>query len=190
MNFTEVVAAILALVKRPDKLNDIRREVNAAINFFSKDINAVRDVVELQHAIVATEYTQAILLSAFPRFRKFQYLKRAGTLEYLKPLDSRKMLTASCDRADRWYIAGSSVNISMTKLATHLDVGYYQYPPILTDASPDYWMLSECWPVIFDRAIAKIYATIDADSEARRHEGYAVAGWLSARADIEKGSGQ
>ena len=190
MDFTEVVAALNALIKRPDRIPDIRREVNAAINFFSTDINATRDVVEVAHAINSTEYTQSILLSSFPRFRKFQFIKRAGTFEFLKPLDSRKMLSSNCDRADKYYIVGSSVNISMTKLATHLDVGYYHYAPILTDASPHFWLLSAAWPVIFDRAAAKVFASIGDDAESRRHEGYAVAGWLSKRADLERGEGQ
>lgn len=189
MNFTAIVAALHALIKRADKIPDIRREVNAAINFFTTDLNATRDVVEVQHAIVATEYTQAILLSAFPRFRKFQFIKRAGVLEFLSPLDSRKMLSTSCDRADKYYIAGSSVNISMTKLATHLDVAYYQYAPILTDASPDFWLLDAAWPCIFDRAAAKIFASIDDDGAAKKHEGYATNAWLSKRTDLERGQG-
>ena len=190
MNFTQVVAELNSLIKRPDRLSDIRREVNAAINFFANDINATRDVVEVAHAINATEYSQAILLSAFTRFRKFQFIKRAGTLEFLKPLDSRKMLSKDCDRADRFYIAGSSVNISMTKLATHLDIGYYHYAPVLTDAFPHYWLLAEAWPVVFDRAAAKIFAAIGDAEESSRHERYAVAGWLAKRADLEKGQGQ
>lgn len=190
MNFTEVVADLHALIKRPDRIPDIRREVNAAINFFTTDINATRDVVEVQHAIVSTEYTQAIALSSFTRFRKFQFIKRAGTFEFLKPLDSRKMLSSNCDRADKYYIVGSSVNISMTTLATHLDVGYYQYAPVLTDLSPDFWLLDAAWPVIFDRAAAKVFGSIGDDSTAKKHEGYAVAGWLSKRADLERGEGQ
>lgn len=189
MNFTEIVAELNTLIKRPDRLADIRREVNSAINFFCCDMNATRDVVETQQVLVATEYSQSFALSAFTRFRKFQYLKRAGTREFLAPLEGRKMFTSDCNNADKYYIAGTTVNINMTKLAASLDVGYYQYPPILTDSSPDFWLLDAAWPAVFDRVAAKIFNAIDNAPMAAKHEGYATTAWLSKRKDIERGEG-
>jgi hypothetical protein len=192
MNFSEVVAAVNSIVKRPDRIGDVRREVNAALNFFSSDLNATRDVEELLVPIVATEYTQAILLTGFPRFRKFQYIRRAGTKNYLKFLPAKKLYEKDCAYGDKYYIASNSLKISMTELASNLDVGYYVYPPVLTDAldNNSHWLLDSAWPVIYDRALGKILGTIGDSTAAQRHEGFAVAGWLAKRADLEAEGGQ
>lgn len=192
MNFSEIVAAILSILKRPDRIGDVRREVNAALNFFASDLNSTRDVQEVLQAITATEYTQALALTLFPRFRKFQYIRRAGTKEYLTIIEAKKLLTRDCETADKYYIAGNSLKISMTKLASNLDIGYYQYPPVLTDSlvNNSHWLLDAAWPVIYDRALGKMLGSIGDSTAASRHEGFAVAGWLAKRADLEKGEAQ
>ena len=192
MNFTEVVASVNSIVKRNDRINDIRREVNAALNFFSSDLNATRDIEEVLTPIVATEYTQAIALTEFPYWRKFSYIKRAGTREFLRLIPTKKLYTKDCSYEDSYYIASNSLKISMVTLAANLDIGYYRYPPILTDAIDNntHWLLDAAWPVIYDRALGKILGTIGDSTAAQRHEGFAVAGWLSKRADLEAEGGQ
>lgn len=186
MNFTEVVAEVLRIVKRPDKITDIRREVNAAINHFSVDSDFPRDLQEVLQAITATEYTQAIALSTFTRFRKFRYIKRAGTREFLKRLNDTDLFDTRCDLRDRYYIAGTNVNISMTKTAASLDIGYYQYPPVLTDASPNYWMLEGNWNAVVNKAASVIFANIGDDSSARTHNAFAVQAYMAFRQDAAK----
>lgn len=192
MLFNEAAAAVLAKIKRPEKVSIVHREINAAINFFSSDLNANRDVEEVLLPIDPVEYTQAILLTELPRYRKMQYIRRSGTRNYLTYLDVKKMFTTNCDLRDKWYLAGNSIKISMTELASALDIGYYQYPPILTtvDGNNSHWLLDSAWPVIVDRATAKCFADIGDMQESAKNEGYAVAGWLSKRADLEAEAGQ
>jgi len=185
MNFTEVVAEVLSIVKRPDKIIRIRQEVNAAVNFFSSNQNFSRDMFEQLLAVAPTEYTQAILFTSLPRFRKFKYIKRAGTKEYLEPLSHSEMGT-NCDTRDKYYIIGSGINISMVSLAANLDIGYFQYPPTLTDAAPTYWMLEGGWPMVMNRAAAKIFADIGDDASAKMHEGYARIDYTAFSDDTPK----
>lgn len=192
MLFQEVAAAVQARLRRPEKMSIVHDEINAAINFFSSDLNANRDVEEILLAIDPLEYTQAIPLTSLPRYRKMQYIRRSGTREYLTYIDPKLLMTKNCDMQDRWYLAGSSIKISMTKLATALDIGFYVYPPVLTTATGNntHWLLDQAWPVIRDRTLAKCFADIGDAEEAKRNEGYAVAGWLSKRADLEAEAGQ
>lgn len=192
MLFHEAVAAVQAKLRRPEKHQIIMNEINEAINFFSSDLNANRDVEELLLAIDPVEFTQAILLTSLPRYRKMQYIRRSGTREYLKYLDPKQMFTKNCDMQDRWYVAGSSLKISMVSLAPALDVGYYTYPPTLTlvEGNNSHWLLDAAWPVIVNRALAKCFADIGDMQESAKNEGYAVAGWLSKRADLEAEAGQ
>lgn len=192
MTFTEVVQAVHSIVKRQDRIVDIRREVNSALNFFSSDLNATRDLEEVLTPISAIDYTQAIALSTFPRFRKFAYIKRASTREFLKFIPMKKLYSKDCAYEDTYYIASNSLKISMTTLAANLDIGYYQHPPILTDAldNNSHWLLDSAWPCIYDRALGKILGTIGDSTAAQRHEGFAVAGWLAKRSDLEAEGGQ
>lgn len=181
MNFTEIVAEILSTTGRPDKLSVIRREVNSAIAIFAQDGDFARCLNELVVAINPAEYTQAIAMSQFPRHRKFSYIKRAGTRQYLKKLDLANLAKNDCDLRDKYYVAGSNLNISMTTVASSLDVGYYQHPPILTDNSPDYWLLEGAWPAVLNRAAGKVFDDIGDPAEATRLERQAVAAWLGFR---------
>jgi len=188
MNFTEIVNEILGRTRRPDKLSSIRREVNSAVLFFSLDMDATRDVTEALYSVVANEYSQALPLSTWPRFRKFQYMKYPNTRNYIVEINAKKLYTEECKTADRYYVAGDNVNINLSTLTSQLDIGYYSYPPVLTDASPNYWLLDRAWNVVFDRACAKVYAEIDDDKASRMHEMYARDAWASQRNDLAAGS--
>lgn len=184
MNFTEIVAEVLRITKRPDKILDIRREVNAAVNQFSMDADFARDLEELLLPISVTEYTQAISWADLPRWRKFQYIRRGGTRNYLCILDSSQLLKNDCDMRDRYYIVGQGVRISMTALAPTLDVAYWAFPPILTDSSPNFWQLEGNWPAVLDRATSKVFANIGDDASANKHEAsarIAFAGWRATQ---------
>lgn len=188
MNFTEIVAEVVAATKRPDKILAARREVNMAVNFFSSNQNFSRDLYEQLLSITSTEYTQTILFADLTRFRKVKYIKRGGTREYLKLLTVSEMSTV-CYNQDKYYIAGAGINISMLKLAATLDIGYYQYPPTLTDAAPDFWLLEQGWPMVFNRAVAKVFADIGDDNSAKVHEGYARVDYAAFSDDTPKDLG-
>jgi hypothetical protein len=188
MNFTEVVTEVLTTVKRPDKVTVIRREVNAAVAFFSGNQNFSRDVAELVVPIDDNEFTQAVLFASLPRYRKIKYIKRAGTKNYLKRLTAAELGTP-CDMQDKFYVAGAGINISMTTKAANLDIGYYQYPPVLTDAAPTYWMIEGGWPMVFNRAASKVFADIGDDASAKLHEAYARLDYQAFCDDAEKDLG-
>ena len=55
-----------------------------------------------------------------------------------------------------------------------MDIGYYQYPPILNDLAPDYWLLDGGWSAVFNKALAKVFADIGDDASAQKHERLAI----------------
>lgn len=168
MNFTDTVNEVLAIVKRPDKILDIRREINAAVNMFCSDADFTRDVQEELFAIDPAQYSQNILYSALTRFRKVQFIKLAGTYNYLTELQAKK-LVASLDAKDKWYMAGSGIRVNMCKLASNLDVGYYQYPPTLSDSVNTFWLLDQSPFMVIDRVAAKIFINIGDKPSADIH---------------------
>lgn len=182
MNYSALVTEVMATIRRPDKILDVGREINAALIAFSADYDFPRDIEEVTVSIDPIELSQQVKYNLIPRFRKFQYMKRAGTREFLCPLDPKKIFQRDCDLADKYYFIGDGVRISMTRAAPALDIGYWQYPPMLSDAWPDHWFLDNGWPVIYDRACAKIFAGIGDEASAGRHERNALNAFAAFRA--------
>lgn len=183
MNFTDIVSSIIQTTKRPDKINDIRREVNAAVLWFSTEHDYTRDVQEVQYPLpIPGTQTIVSISDVLPRFRKIAYIKIAGTLHYIKELDTI-VPSKSCDLRDKWYIAGNSINVNMSRSATHLDIAFYAYPPVLSDASPDYWLLDGNWHAITERALSTILNDIGDVQAARTAEAKAKEAGYVFRGD-------
>ncbi len=159
MNFTAIVTEILSMTKRPDKINDIRREVNAAILYYSSESDYRRDLVETSIVITPAGYERILKLSELTRFRKVSYIKYAGTRVYVEELDSLK-LTKDCDLVNKWYLSGDAINIKLRSSAAALDFGYYRYPEYKTDLLPNYWMLDGNWNAILERAASAVFNDI------------------------------
>ncbi len=159
MNFTGIVNNILLETKRPDKLANIRKEVNAAILMFSKEKDYPRDIEEEPYLLPVPGFVTSVPMSALTRFRKIAYIRISNTLHYATPLGTLAP-EKLCDMRDKWYVSGSTLKVSLSKSATSLDIGYYQYPPVLTDADPDYWMLDGNWETIQEQALSVIWNDI------------------------------
>ncbi len=183
MTFAELVAEVVRITKRADKITDVRRELNSAISFFTMDAEFARDKFEQTLAINPSEYTQAILISSLPRYRKMWYMKQAGTRNFLTKMEPSDLFKKGCDLRNKWYVVGESINISMSTTAAALDIGYYRYPPNITESSGSHWMLEAAPHMLIDRAAAKIFTNIGDDASAARHEAFAVAAYQSLRRD-------
>lgn len=180
MNFSYVRQQVLATVKRPDKVVQIEREINAAITFFSQDADFPEDIAEQSVPIDQYQYSQSFLYSVLPRFRKFDYLANGRCK--LTELSSKEAFGCT-DLRNRWYKNGSGIVVNVGTLSSSLNAAYFQYPAIQTVAAGDYWMFGPGWHFIFDRVCAKIFEDIGDTQSSERHERYAVAGFLSFRAD-------
>lgn len=190
MNFTSIVSSVMGTLKRPDKINDIRREVNAAILHFSSMDNFSEDIQEVQYSLPIAG-SEAIINTAseFTRFRKIAYIKISGTKIYVKPLDS--LVPEPCaDLRNKYYQAGVNLNINLSQSATHLDIGYYQYPPVLSDASPNHWMLNGNWYAVEQKALATILNDIGDPSSSQNAERKAALAFVTFKNDKRRSGEQ
>jgi hypothetical protein len=184
MLFSEAVTEVSAIVKRPDLVSSVRREINAAISFYCLDNEFPRDFQEQAVALDANEYTQSFALSLLTRFRKFKYLKRGGTIKYLTIVSEAEMFK-ECLLVDRYYVMGDTVNISLKALAATLDVGYYKYPPILTGggSTDQHWLLDIAPYMIIDRACSALFRSIGDERSMNVHRAAAGEAYLAFRKD-------
>ena len=187
MNFTDIVNEVISITKRPDKVSDIRRAVNSAISDACLGTNFARDHDELSVSISSSAYTGNVALTSLARFRKVDYILPSG---YRKPIcstDPKAVFDSGIEQTDRYYISGDQINYSLSALSSSLKIGYFRYPPILTDASPDFWLLEAAPYMIIDKAAATIFANIGDDSSARIHDNSWRLAYDSASVDLKYG---
>jgi hypothetical protein len=185
MNFTEACSLVVEAIKRPDKINRVRNKVNAAISFFVLDNEFALDYKEQAITLDATQYTQSFDISTMTRFRKFDYLKNGGTKIFLKHISDSERLSCS-DWRNRWYQAGTAVNIYLSALASTLDVGYYQYPALLTDVSGfnTHWLLDVAPFMVVDRAIADMFREIGDEKSFQAIRASSTEQYMAMRKDL------
>lgn len=186
MDFAAAAREVLAIVRRPDKVASIEREINSAVRFFCTDSNFIRDVEEISVPLDPLEYSQSISYGLLPRFRKMQYLKVGGTATFLDEIKGHKRLSGNC-LINKYYIIGSGIRINLGALASTLDAGYYQYPPELTSAAGDFWLLDLQPYMIIDRAAAMIFTNIGDDASGKHHMNLSNGAYLAFRADQKGG---
>lgn len=185
MKYSELVQEILLACKRPDKINSIKRELNAALTFYCLDNNFSRDTEEATVAIDPNQFSQTLALSSLSRFRKLRYIKYAGLTRFLTVLSSTEMFKP-CAQGDKYYIVGDSINFSLLAKTSGLDIGWYKFPPILTGAgdSDTFWLLDVAPWMVFDRAASIIFREIGDEKSMQTHAASAREQYLAARKDL------
>lgn len=174
MNFTDAVNEVVGIIKRPDKIGDVRREINAALTVFCLDNDFPRDFTEQKLDLDPQAYTQSFSIGSLTRFRKFKYLRR-GPKAYLTVLSENEIFNKHIEQStifkDRYYIAGDAINIALGYLSTTLDIGYYMYPPILTGTlnANSYWVLDVAPYMVIDKAAANLFKIIGDETSMKTH---------------------
>lgn len=190
MNFTEVVNEVVSITKRPDKIADIRRAVNATISLACLGTDFARDHDETSLAISSSDYAGNIQLSNLARFRKIDYILPAGYKQVLAPITPADVFNSCMEQKNCFYISGDQINYSLSALAASVKVGWFKYPPLLTDAAPTFWLLEAAPYMIVDGAASSVFRDIGDDEAARSKEAAWRLAYDSARVDFRYGANQ
>lgn len=192
MNFTEAIDAVVAVTKRPEKRPEIANRLNRALSLFTLKASFKKDLVEVSTTVDPTSYGQTIDLSAFSpalvRFRKFKYIRPTNQRYYLKFMEPEFILTPQGNiQPNRYYVAGNSVTFTLSNLTPSLEIGYYQYAPILTEVSPNntHWMLDLMPWALIDQAAASIFQSIGDEQSAKESLASSGTLFVTARNDFE-----
>lgn len=188
MNFTQVVDAVVDITKRPDKRTAIEREVNSAINFCTIEGNFARDIIEDVYSIDPSQYAQSLPLTTFTRWRKFAYIKMPTAKHYIDPVDPSKLFEKNQERKDVYYVVGDGIKFRLCRLSSSLYIGHFTYPPVLTDANPNYWLLDVSPYMIIAKAAQAIFSEVGNSTEASAQGGIFATMFLSAQRDYKYGA--
>lgn len=190
MDFQGAQNEVISHTKRPDKLTDIKSQINRAIAFFTLKANFTRDLVETTIPIDDTLYgdTVDLLALAAPlvRFRKFEYLKPTGVRYYLTDISPTHILTPQGQvQPNRFYVAGNSLTYTLSATNSSLECGYFQYAPTLSANDDTHWMLDLMPWAVVELAAARIFKIIGDEAAAKNSEESAMDFFLASRRDFE-----
>lgn len=190
MQFGEMVIWVTSVTKRPDKNQDIKDAINAAILKYSLAASFADDRLEGTTVINAQQYAQSLIISTnLPRFRRIVYLKRTGQRGYLKMRQPNRIFDESgCQAIDVWYRSGDNLVFSMSALASSLDWCIMQYPPKLVNDADVFWMLDKIHPVIHAAACSDIFDSIGEPTDAKAKLARAESLFAIAKEDFEDAS--
>ena len=191
MLMTAAVNEIIAITKRPDKRFEIISNVNKALSYFTLKADFSRDMAELSVPIATDSYGESISLAnvdlGFTRFRKIKYIRPRGQRYYLQQIDPTDLLTPGGSvQTNRFYIAGQNLTYTLSSFDSFLEVGYYQYAPILSETTGEdtHWMLDMIPWAVMERAAAQIFKSIGDDVSAKFYEQSSLELFITARKDF------
>lgn len=161
MNFTELVAEVVDITKRPDLTSSIESAVKAATLKAHQSDYFFNDLIE-----VAVEFDEARYIQTFdpkqvvPRFRQAKYIRiwEGGIDGYAKDFLEHIQIEAAldnygCTRTDVFYMAGAFLQIRGTAPVEKVLFGAYQHPLITPEASYKSWIADEYpWAIIYEAA--------------------------------------
>lgn len=186
MNFTECVATVISITGRPDKQAEVEVAVNTVLNLacikahFSKDLTEVTTVNS-----TADQYTGSIDLTVYGNFRKIKYIRPNNLAACLVARQPEGMFSSQQVLRNSYYIAGTNLNWVLGSLASSFAIGYYVYPPRLTDAQPTHWLLTMAPYCIIDLACARIFKAIGDRESAASYDGTGAQLYVTLRNDQE-----
>lgn len=173
MNFTDAVTAVADIVKRPDKGPQIANAINTALAKTTFRTEFSHDLVEATIPIDPAVYNQTLnlpsLANPLVRFRKWKYVKITGVRGYLNPVDVQNIFVpGGTQQTNCYFMIGSNLTIITSTLAESLEVGYYQYAPVLTGAN-QHWLLDICPYGIINKAAGEVFGIIGDINSAKLH---------------------
>jgi hypothetical protein len=193
MDFAGAVSEVLTITARPDKVTEIESALNWAISYCCLRSNFANDLVESTLTISPTSYGNTIQFNnvldnpPVTRFRKFKYVKPYGVRKYLRPIDSDKIFSpAASMQQDVYYVAGNHLTYILSAPAPSLEIGYYQYPPILDQSVvTSFWLLDVAPWAAIDLAAARIFRSIGDDQSMQQYQVMGEEQLKVARRDFE-----
>ena len=188
MTLDEVVVTVMELTQRPDKRVAIAAHANAVMALMASRADFYDMLTEITVSVDPTLYGQSFLMALLPRFKKFKYIKRTGSKNYIEPIGPDKVLTPLNQiQPNVYYIAGDSCTFTVDSLTPTLEVGYYQYLEPLNAVASTNWMLTKMPYAIIDLTASRLLQAIGDLQGAASYKQTGEELFIRARNDFADG---
>lgn len=185
MDFGTIADDIADELKRPDKVTQIKRAINNAIEYCTVNGDFAADLSEDDITMDSTVLSQSIVISTtFTRFRKIKYLRPDGYRRMLSLTDPAKIFDDKGNQcSDVWYRAGDNIVISTSTYIETLYYGYYQFAARLSADDDTHWMLTYMYSAIFNLALADAWNNIGNAEESAKCKKMGLDYFMAHRRD-------
>lgn len=191
MTLVEAIEEVISITKRADKRAEITSNINKALLHFTLKSNFAKDLVETSIPFDSDSYAQSIDLTALvtplTRFRKWKYLRPTSRSYFLKFRDPLQVVGPNGNvQTDVFYMTGDTLIAALSQLDATCEIGYYTYPPILSETGTTaHWMLTMVPWMVTERAASQTFKSIGDDSSAVFYEKSSNELFFAARNDFE-----
>lgn len=165
MSLASLLNNVISVTKRPDAKAQALVALNTIILEISTKADFGEDLVETSLAVPEPSLTYATLtLPIDPPVRKIEYIKVGPII--LKPIKPRFALTnEGCLAQNSYYRSGKNIVITAIKeLGPAIEFGYYQVPALVSEESPEHWLLEEAQSMLENAVIARVFAATGDDA--------------------------
>lgn len=170
MDYKQAISEVLAIVKRPDKVSEIKWAVNAAIADLVRSDKFSFDLYEVEIAVVGDSMFQAIDYTQFAT--RPRHIESLHTDTDQKPYIEIKPrnIAVGGERKGIYYKRNNGLQIKMRTSANTIKIAYYVIPPTLSADTDTHWTLEQAPAEIVGRACFHVFSTIGQDKDAAQWE--------------------
>lgn len=178
MNFTELVAEVQIIVKRPDLADRIQSAVRAATEKLHSLDFWYRDIVEVPVQFDREFYIQNFdPRQVIPKFRKTKYIRiwlgdatgRPG--KFLDPIQIEEAIDGyGYTKTDVFYMAGQLMQIRTSCGILRILFGAYKFPTVTPIDQYSSWIAEDYpWGIVYEAA-RTVFRSISMDEAAGQYE--------------------
>lgn len=190
MTFQELFDTVATLTNHPEMVGEITVAIQASTLKMHQSDFYVRDAIERLLVLDQDGYFfQVDIASNFPRFRAVRYIRKwdpTGTNiqtlqntgaagEFLEMIDPEGVMDRyGYTKTNRWYAAGSNLNLYSNTTLRQALFSYYQLPRVSPTTQYASWIADIVpFAIIFDAA-ATIFQTIAQQDQARKYDQFVL----------------
>lgn len=179
MNFQELVAEVLIIVKRPDLTDRVQSAVRAATLKMHHSDFYYKDLKEFPVQFDAPRYIQNFLPTEItPQFRKIKYIRLwngeadGAVGQFLTPIQIENSNDAyNYIKENVFYMAGQLLQIRTSCQLERVLTGMYVHPVITPETSYSSWIAVEYPYAIIYEAARSIFQSISFQEQANVYAG-------------------
>lgn len=171
MDFQGAISQVLAIVKRPDKIGEVKWAINAAISDLVRMDKFGFDLYELEVPITDGSLFQAVDYTLFTNYTP-RHIEALYTDTDENPYTEIKVRNISLGgaRVGVYYKRNTGLQVKLRTAANTLKIAYYAAPPTLSADTDTHWTLEQAPNEIVGRACQHVFTTIGQDKDAATWE--------------------
>ncbi len=175
MDYQTAITQVVSIVKRPDKMGEIRWAINAAIDDLVRRDKFGYDLYQLDFPILEADKSSSIQNVPYTAFttvkpRHIESITTDTDANSYTEIKPKNIVLNGKARCGVFYKRNDMLVIKTRVLANTIKVSYYAAPPLLSQDTDTHWTLEHAFSAIVARACYHVFSTIGQDKDTAVYE--------------------